>query len=174
MKRILHLIALLLFALVSTGSANAMTYSGLIKVQLCKPALNESTFYGGGVPAYGWAPGYYPSGPYYWSNVYGNRYYQPPVTTTAPELGIDYTNVTHKTMKEIEFGLVANRNLVAEVKDVGTFSPGVEIKHKFGISQNVFPLQTALAECVPLKVRFADGTKWKSPHLPALKHRLGE
>lgn len=164
--------ALVLWIAAGTGSANALTYSGLIKVQQCKPALNETTFAGG--PAYGWAPGYYPSGPYYWSNVYGYRYYQPPVTTTSPELGIDYTNISHKTMREIEFGLIANRNLVAEVKDVGTFSPGVEIKHKFGISENVFPVQTALAECVPLKVLFADGTQWKSPHLPKLKHPLGE
>lgn len=177
MKRAISLIGLVLFAAVSTGSAGAVTYSGLIKVSTCKPALNESTFVGAGPaygPGYGWGPGYYPAGPYYWSNVYGNRYYQPPVTTTSPELGIHYKNVSPKVMKEIEFGLVANGNLVAEVKDVGTFSPDVEIKHKFGISQNVFPIQTGLPQCVPLKVLFADGTKWRSPHLPKLKQHIGE
>ena len=69
-------------------------------------------------------------------------------------------------MTEIEFGLVTSGTLRAEVKDVGTFSPGAEIKHKFGISPNVFPLQTALEQCVPLRITFADGTKWRNPGLP--------
>ena len=86
-------------------------------------------------------------------------------------LGIDYTNKTQKVMREIEFGLIANGNLVAEVKDVGTFSPGIEIKHEFGISHNVFPLQTGLARCVPLRIKFADGTKWRNPRLPAKPRR---
>jgi hypothetical protein len=106
--------------------------------------------------------------------VYGYRYYQPPVRTSNPTLNINYSNATEQTMKSIEFGLVANGNLVAEVKDVGTFSPGVEIKHEFGLSPNVFPLQTSLAKCIPLKITYADGTKWKNPRLPVLKHKLGE
>jgi hypothetical protein len=70
-------------------------------------------------------------------------------------------------MKQIEFGLIVSGSLVAEVKDVGTFSPGAEIKHKFGLSRNVFPLQTSYAKCVPLKIQFEDGSHWKNPHLPA-------
>lgn len=107
-------------------------------------------------------------------SVYGYRYYQPRVARAHPTLGIAYSNATEKVMKQIEFGLVANGNLVAEVKDVGTFSPGAEIKHEFGLSPNVFPLQTSLAECVPLKIAFEDGTKWKNPRLPILRHRLGQ
>lgn len=170
MKRFFVPMGLVLALLASSASsASAMTYSGLLKVSQCKASLNLNTFAGGG-----WGPGYYPYAgrPYYWGSVYGYTYYQPPVTTTDPQLGIDYTNVSPKAMKEIEFGLVANNNLVAEVKDVGTFSPGVEIKHKFGVSANIFPLQTALAQCVPLKITFEDGTKWKSPHLAQLKSHL--
>lgn len=137
-----------------------------VNVSACNPSRNVTVMAGG------WAPGYYPAGPYYWPNVYGYRYYQPPVRTGSPTLNIDYHNATSKTMKQIEFGLVANGNLVAEVKDVGTFSPGAEIKHEFGLSPNVFPLSTSLAKCIPLKVTFDDGSKWRNPKLPILKHRL--
>lgn len=156
----------------SVSGASALTYSHLIKVSTCRASLNVSTFAG----SYGWSPGFYPyyGRPYYWYNVYGYWYNEPALTTTNPELGIDYTNVSPKIMKEIEFGLIANGNLVAEVKDVGTFSPGAEIKHKFGLSHSIFPMQTSVTECVPLKVIFADGAKWVSPHLPRLKHPLGE
>ncbi len=158
-----------LFAIAAPSTtANAKTYAHLVQVMRCEPSLNASTFVGPG-----WVPGYYPAGPYYWPSVYGFRYYEPRVRTTDPQLGIDYTNVSNKVMKDIEFGLVANGNLVAEVKDVGTFSPGAEIKHTFGISRNVFPIQTALAQCVPLKITFADGTKWRSRRLPALRQKIG-
>ena len=134
--------------------------SQLVKVSTCNPKLNVMQS-GGFV---GYAPGFYRGG--YWGDVYGSAYYEPPVTTTDPQLAIDYVNVSHKPMSEIEFGLVANGILLAEVRDVGTFSPGAEIKHKFGISANVFPIRTGLPQCVPLHISFADGTKWRNPNLP--------
>jgi len=42
----------------------------------------------------------------------------------------------------------------------------------FGLSPNVFPLGTGLARCIPLHIRFADGTTWKNPHLPALQRSI--
>lgn len=159
-----------LAALLCAGSfapAAAAPHNHLVKVTTCNPERNA---YAAG-PSY--VPGYYPvATPYGWYDVYGYRYYQPPVVRNNPTLAIDYSNQTQKVMKEIEFGLIANGNLVAEVKDVGTFSPGVEIKHQFGLNENVFPLQTALAHCVPLRIHFADGTKWKNPHLPHLRRQL--
>jgi hypothetical protein len=134
-----------------------------IAVSACNPQRNTSM----GV---GYVPAYFPAGPYWgWPSVYGYNYYQPPVEHN-PTLGIDYKNATAAVMKQIEFGLIAKGELVAEVRDVGTFSPGAEIKHEFGLSPNVFPLGTSLVECVPLKITFEDGTKWRNPHLPAL-HR---
>ncbi|MGZ3499071.1 MAG: hypothetical protein ACXWNK_14605 [Vulcanimicrobiaceae bacterium] len=140
--------------------------SSLVKVSACSPKLNVSQS-GGFV---GYAPGYYGGG--YWGDVYGARFYQPPVTTTNPQLGIDYVNVSDKPMKSIEFGLIANGRLVAEVRDVGTFSPNAEIKHKFGISPNVFPIHTGLPQCVPLRITFEDGTKWRNPRLPPPNHEI--
>ncbi len=135
----------------------------LLSVKSCNPKLN--VMQSGGFVGAGWGPGWgYGGG--YWGDVYGARYYQAPVTTADPQLGIDYVNISHKEMTQIEFGLVANGILKAEVKDVGTFAPGVEIKHKFGISANVFPIATGLPQCVPLRITFADGTKWRNPALP--------
>jgi hypothetical protein len=139
-----------------------------IQVNGCNPQRNAS--YGAG-----WRPAYYPYGtPYWgWASVYGPTYYQYPVARNGT-LGIDYMNVTSRVMKTIEFGLVARGQLVAEVRDVGTFSPGAEIKHEFGLNPNVFPLQTSLARCVPLRIMFADGTKWRNPHLPAMQRSIWE
>ncbi|HEY2476354.1 MAG TPA: hypothetical protein VGI19_16325 [Candidatus Cybelea sp.] len=138
-----------------------------IQVNACNPQRNVSYNYAG------YTPGFYPSyglyGRYWgWPSVYGPSYYQYPVEND-PTLGIDYVNVTHHVMKEIEFGLIVHGNLVAEVKDVGTFSPGAEIKHKFGLNPNVFPLQTSYARCAPLRIKFEDGSHWKNPHLPAYR-----
>jgi hypothetical protein len=144
--------------------------SELVKVTNCKPSLNvmQSGGFAGYSPAY-WG-GY--RGYWGWPDVYGASFYQPPVTTANPQLGIDYVNISHHTMHEIQFGLIANGILRAEVRDVGTFSPGAEIKHSFGISANVFPIQTGLPQCVPLHIQFADGTKWRNPHLPPKNQKI--
>ena len=154
----------------------ALAYSGAPHRTIAKPLnVTGCNPQHGTYMATGFTPAYYPVGaPYWgWPAVYGPAYtyYQYPVQGNAT-LGIDYSNNTDIVMKKIEFGLVAKGNLVAEVQDVGTFSPGAEIKHEFGISRNVFPLGTGLAQCVPLKITFADGTHWTNPHLPALRRNL--
>ncbi len=147
------------------GMSNAMAPWHPIKVNSCNPQLNTNAY-----PGY--VAGYYPRlGPYGWYDVYGVRYVQPVMSGSA-HLGIDYVNATQKVMSSIEFGLLARGSLVAEVRDVGTFSPGAEIKHEFGISTNVFPLGTGLPVCVPLRITFADGTKWRNPHLPAIQRSI--
>jgi hypothetical protein len=145
-------------------AANAQEMSHPVQVNRCEPSA-------GHVPPAGFVPGYYPYGRYYWNDVYGYRYYQPGIASN-PTLAIDYVNVSSKAATEIEFGLLARSNLVAEVRDVGTFSPNVEIKHDFGLSPNVFPLGTGLPRCVALRVVFANGSKWVNPHLPELRRAL--
>jgi hypothetical protein len=162
-------VGVIAFCAVASVPAVASAYAHLntthpIKVSTCNPKRNTYS-------STGFVPAYYPVGvgPYWgWPSVYGPMYYSYPVQGN-PTLAIDYANATSVVMKQIEFGLVVHGNLVAEVKDVGTFSPGAEIKHEFGLSPNVFPIQTSFAQCVPLKITFADGSKWKNPHLPALR-----
>jgi len=143
----------------------------LIAVNRCDPQRRLST-----APVYGgFAPAFYPFGPaYYWRDPYGFNYYQPPVAVDQNgTLYLDYVNVTPHVMGTIDFGLIAHGRLVAEVRDVGTFSPHVEIKHQFGLDPNVFPLRTALARCVPLHIAFKDGTPpWTNPNLPAIERGI--
>ena len=151
--------------------AASQTHTGVsaaapVHVKRCEPQQGTTT-----ITSAGYSPGYYPAGGrYYWRDPYGHRYRQYPVTATAhtsnPTLHIDYVNTNPKPLKEVQFGLVAKGHLVAEVRDVGTFSQGSEIKHSFGLSPNVFPLGTGLARCVPLRVTYEDGTTWTNPHLP--------
>jgi hypothetical protein len=142
----------------------------LFTISKCDAQENVTTS-GGGYYG-GFYPGFYPGGPYYWRDPYGVGYYQPPMTSSSPTMYVDFTNITHKTMTGIVWGLIANGHLVAEAKDVGKFSPGVEIKKKYAISNNVFPLQTGLPQCVALGVKWADGTKTLNPNLPERVRRM--
>lgn len=165
MRFILAAIAFLSLSAAALAQHHPFT-ERLVAVSKCDPNANVSTRYPG------YVPGYYPASRYYWGDVYGTRFYQPPVTTANPTLNVDFKNVTNKVMSEIEWGLIANGRLVAEAKDVGTFSPGAEIKHQYGLSRNVFPLQTGLPRCIVLHVAFADGTHLVNPALPERRRQI--
>ena len=138
-----------------------------IAIKRCEPSQSVTT------TPIGFAPGFYPGGRYFWDDPFGYPYYQRPLAVNqSGSLSIDYVNVTPVVMRTIEFGLVANGKLVAEVRDVGTFSPGIEIKHQFGLDPNVFPLRTALAQCVPLRVTYSDHATWVNPRLQGLRRAI--
>jgi hypothetical protein len=166
--RTVALAAALAGATSGTLLAQPATASGpMVRVSTCDPQRSVAA------PAYsGFSPGYYPFAPYYWTDPYGFQYRQYPAMPTNGTLSIDYRNVTSRVMTTIDFGLVARGRLVAEVRDVGKFSPNAEIKHQFGLSNNVFPLRTALVSCIPLHIVFADGSSWKNPHLPRARHEI--
>jgi hypothetical protein len=149
------------------GTSLRVAPAKLINVSQCDPQRAVT------MPAYnGFAPAFYPFAPYTWQDPYGFQYSQFPPTASSGTLSIDYMNVSSRVMTTIDFGLVARGHLVAEVRDVGTFSPKAQIKHQFGLDPNVFPLRTALSTCVPLHIVFADGTSWKNPHLPPERHEM--
>jgi hypothetical protein len=81
-------------------------------------------------------------------------------------LKIYYRNTAAVAAREVDFGLVARNELVDTVKDVGTFSPGILIEHKFKVSRDIFPLRTALPYCAVLRVHYADGRVWNNPNPP--------
>jgi len=124
-----------------------------------------------------YAAAYYPvNGPYYWGDPYGHTYHQYALPssshTTSAKLNIAYVNVTNKPLKEVEFGFVMEGLLLAEVRDQGKFSPGAEIKHTFGVNENVFHHRKGSAQCLPLRATYEDGTVWTSEHLPKLNSAL--
>ncbi len=153
-------IALLLAS--ATTTAMATTIKHPIRIAECRPQAIGSAMWS-------YSDGFLPSYPYYWSDALGGMFYQQPMRS-SPLLSIAYVNQTHRVMKNIEFGLLARGRLVAEVHDLGTFTPGAMIRHQFGLSRNVLPLGTSFSKCVPLRIAFKNGTTWKNPHLRQL-HR---
>jgi hypothetical protein len=161
-------LAVALGAAATGAPAVAAPHAHVIDVKRCSPTETTTAL------PIGFSPGFYPIGPrYYWDDVYGFPYAQRPLAVrSSGSLAIDYVNVTPFVARSIEFGLIANGRLVAEVRDVGTFSPNVEIKHAFGLDPNVFPLRTALPQCIPLRVQYNDQPDWVNPHLPALRRAI--
>ncbi len=153
-------IALLLASATTTAMATPIKHP--IRIAECRPQAVGSAMWS-------YSDGFFPNYPYIWSDAFGGMFYRPPIRS-SPLLSIAYVNQTHRTMKKIEFGLLARGRLVAEVRDLGTFSPGAMIRHQFGLSRNVFPLGTSFSRCVPLRIAFKNGATWKNPHLRQL-HR---
>jgi len=171
MRSIALILALGVFASIAPASAQQERHlvftHKFFKISRCDAQQNVATTYSG------YVPGYYPyARPWFWGDPYGYGFYQPPITTSNPTMYVDFTNTSDKVMKDVVWGLVANGRLVAEAKDVGTFSPGAEIKHKYGISENVFPLQTGLPQCIALAITFQDGTHLVNPNLPAIRRQM--
>jgi len=164
MKKAAASLAITLLLASASTTAMATPIKHPIRVAECRPEAVGSAMWS-------YADGFYPNYPYYWSDAFGGMFYQPP-TRTSPLLSIAYVNRTHFIMKKIEFGLVARGRLVAEVRDLGTFSPGALIRHQFGLSNNVLPLGTSFSKCVPLRIAFQNGTTWKNPHLRQLRRSI--
>jgi hypothetical protein len=165
--------ALIASVLLPTGIARSVTTSGTSPVTLkhCEVVPGQTM-----VTGRGRTPGFFPrSGTYVWRDPFGRMYRQWPtpvhVSTTDPALYVDYVNTTPEPLETVVIGLVTNGNLIAEVRDVGTFTQGATISRSFGLNPVILPL-TGLPQCVPLQATFKNGTVWTHPHLPALSPRL--
>lgn len=101
-----------------------------------------------------------------WIDPYGNLRDATVFRIEDGFLGIDYRNEAKVPATEVDFGLVARGALIATARDLGTFSPGVTIRHEFVISQEVFPIGTDFPYCAVLHVKYADGTSWRNPNPP--------
>jgi hypothetical protein len=101
-----------------------------------------------------------------WIDPYGGQHSSGIFPNDEGFLGIDFQNDAKTTMTEIDFGLVVRDTLVATAKDIGTFSPGIAIKHEFVISREVFPIGTAYPYCAVLRVKYSDRSEWHNPNPP--------
>lgn len=101
-----------------------------------------------------------------WIDPYGNWHYGPSAFPSWDAfLKIAYKNQAASEATEVDFGLVASGSLIALAKDVGKFSPGVEIDHEFVVSSEIFPLGS-MPYCAVLRVTYADGAVWENPTPP--------
>ena len=93
--------------------------------------------------------------------LYGRTYVQPGMPTSVM---VHYTNDGELAAKTIEFGLVVDGRIRSELRDVGSFARGAEIRHSLGVNRDV-ALGTAV-HCLPLRVVYSDGSIWKNPAPP--------
>lgn len=87
-----------------------------------------------------------------------------PVASTSNGIKIQFTNESSKTADLINFGVDSNGQTFV-IRDVGTFSPGIEITHRYrnGAGQ-AFVLPAFISpkfKCKVDSVRFTDGTVWR-------------
>ena len=133
-----------------------------IRIDKCVPESGAAS----STPHY--VPGYYPAGPdYSWRDVYKRRVYQPPAADSKPALLVAFVNTSPVAIANIEFGLVSRGTLIAQVRDVGSFLPGVESKRRYGVAGKA-PAIDGIPRCIALHVKWKNGTVWTNPNLPAL------
>jgi hypothetical protein len=92
-----------------------------------------------------------------------------PVTATSTGMRITFVNDSGKVAKLVNFAVDSNGNQFV-IRDVGTFSPGVQIDHQYrnGAGQG-FILPAFIApnvKCSVASVEFADGTLWRHGDAP--------
>jgi len=74
---------------------------------------------------------------------------------------IAFTNDSDLAATNVEFALEANGVVLDRIDDVGSFAPGVTIKHHFADSDSTPDQKVAVS-----KVTFADGSVWTNPAVP--------
>jgi hypothetical protein len=87
-----------------------------------------------------------------------------PVASSSSGIKIQFTNESAKTANLINFAVDSNGESFV-IRDVGTFSPGIEITHKFtNGSGQAFVLPQLIApkiSCHVQSVGFTDGSVWR-------------
>jgi hypothetical protein len=97
------------------------------------------------------------------TSPFGQQVAQP---SLPPMLMIDFANASSNPIATVDFGLVSNGKVVAMVRDVGMFAPNATVMHAYGIQASQVPGSGSAATCIPLSVKYADGTTWMNPNMP--------
>lgn len=137
MRRLLLTVATLALALPLTGAAPSLDATKHpVQINSCGPMLNGNS-----------------------QTLFGV-----PVVSSSNGIQIQFTNESAQTADLINFAVDSNGRTFV-IRDVGTFSPGVEITHRYrnGAGQ-AFVLPAFVSpkfKCKVDSVRFADGTVWR-------------
>lgn len=131
---------MLLLASLSTGPASARGGSAgaPVTINSCGPDLNSNPTNGPSVAGI-------------------------PLSTTSSGIKIEFVNESAKAADLVNFDVNSNGTHFV-IRDVGKFSPGISIKHRYrNGSGQAFVLPAFIApniKCRVASVRFADGTSW--------------
>ncbi len=86
------------------------------------------------------------------------------LTKKSGPLEIKFTNESDKTATTVRFGVEMEKSM-ASIRDVGTFSPGITIHHKFndfsGQTKFIFSSEPQ-PKCTVQYVKFTDGSTWSA------------
>lgn len=80
-------------------------------------------------------------------------------------LAVDYRNEAASPITAIVFGLVSGGKLIGIGEDEGRFAQDAAIDHQLMVHEPIFPLHGP-AQCVVLRVLYANGTAWFNPASP--------
>lgn len=91
----------------------------------------------------------------------------------ATRVEIGYTNASGKGVKKLDWGYVANGNIVARGTDTKPVAAGASVDRTFTFPRDIFPKGRLLGKtsCTVLGVVYADGTAWTNAAPPSLHLR---
>lgn len=80
-------------------------------------------------------------------------------------LMIAFKNDASRPLSSIDFGVVRGGKVIAVVRDAGSFSNSTVIMHAFHLPPVMESKESVT--CVPLAAKYADGSSWMTPEMPA-------
>ena len=89
-----------------------------------------------------------------------------PLSKNAGGTQINYIIYGKKQVSQITFAVGyrnAAQHFLRTVTDYGTFSPGVEIQHRFDLYNDVTYAGKQVSSCIPTRVKYTDSTLWIAP-----------
>lgn len=92
------------------------------------------------------------------------------LTSQITGLTAEFTNESNQTATVVNIGTSINGQS-SVIRDVGSFAPGIEIKHTYKTGGGQFALPSLLqqlfgkpsVQCTISSVQFADGSRWPAP-----------
>jgi len=75
-------------------------------------------------------------------------------------VNIEFQNTSSVKATEVDFEVAVDGAKVGRFKDVGSFAPGVTVRHGFLNGSTARDAQVSVA-----RVKFADGSKWVPPYV---------
>jgi hypothetical protein len=88
------------------------------------------------------------------------------LVATTSSVEVQFTNEGDVTADIVRFRFAVGPDAVSYVRDVGKFSPGVTVTHRFrqAEGETVFPLLARpKVKCSVETIHFIDGTVWVNP-----------
>ena len=81
-------------------------------------------------------------------------------------LDVTFVNDSPKPVRKVRFAVTTASGVLTMVDDVGQYAPGEIVRHRLRTKLKFLYIY-GNTRCVPVSVRFQDGTTWKNPSVPS-------